>query len=211
MVVYLLVTSAMIYMLPMRIMAGSSLVATDATDIAFGAIGGGFIAALICLSVLGATNGSVYTSPRLTFAMAEQKQFFSAAAIVHKKYQTPGNAFLFNFLWMLILVLSGSFYILADMYIFVVWLFNLMLVWGIFILRKKMPAAERPYKVWGYPWLPILVLMFTVFYLGITLYNDIHNYFIGKSPIMNSVFGIILTALGIPLFYYFKKKEAKSK
>ena len=92
------------------------------------------------------------------------------------------------------------------MYIFIVWVFNLMMMIGIFILRKKMPDKERPYRVWGYPWVPILVILFNAFYLIITLVHDIQNYIEGKTRLMNSVFGIMVTATGIPLYYYFRWK-----
>ena len=206
MIVYILITAAMMYILPVGVMAKSSLVATDAMMVAFGTIGGGIVAGLICINVLGTSNGNVFTSPRMTFAMAEQGRFFASTGIVNKKYETPGNAFLIHFVWMLILVLSGSFTILADLYIFIVWLFNLMLVAGVIILRKRMPDAERPYKVWGYPWVPIIVIIFNAFYLVMTLYNDIKNYNMGKSNTINSVIGLVLTAIGIPLYFYFRRK-----
>ncbi|CAN5227605.1 amino acid permease [soil metagenome] len=209
MAIYILITAAMIYMLPVQDMATSSLVAADAARKAFGTVAGGIIALLICISVLGASNASILSSPRITFAMAQQKRFFSAAGRIHPTFKTPGAAMLLHLSWMIVLVLSGSFYILADMYIFIVWVFNLMLMYGVFILRRKMPHAERPYKVWGYPWMPILVLLFNLFYLVIMLYNDIHNYLSGKTHIMSSVSGLVLTALGIPLYWYFKRKRAK--
>jgi APA family basic amino acid/polyamine antiporter len=209
MIVYLLITAAMMYVLPIGVMAKSTLVASDATELVFGTVGGGLIAGLICLNVLGTSNGNVFTAPRMTFAMAEQKRFFGWTGIINKKYQTPGNAFLIHFAWMLVLVLSGSFTILADIYIFVVWLFNLMLVAGVIILRKRMPHAERPYKVWGYPYVPVIVIIFNAFYLVITLYNDIRNYNTGKSATINSVIGLALTAIGIPLYFYFRRKYKK--
>jgi len=75
---------------------------------------------------------------------------------------------------------------------------------GLFILRKKMPDKERPYRVWGYPWVPILVILFNASYLIITLVDDIQNYVDGRTRLMNSVFGIVVTAAGIPLYYYFR-------
>jgi APA family basic amino acid/polyamine antiporter len=142
----------------------------------------------------------------MTFAMARDGQFFKMAGKVHPKFQTPGNALLVHLGLMILMVLSGSFFILADMYIFIVWVFNLMLMIGIFILRKKMPEKERPYRVWGYPWVPIVVILFNAFYLIITLVDDIQNYIDGKTRLMNSVFGIMVTAAGIPLYYYFRWK-----
>jgi len=209
MIIYMLITASMMYILPVQNMAVSQLVASDAAKIAFGAIGGGIIALLICMSVLGPTNSTILSAPRLTFAMANHKNFFAWAGKIHPKFQTPGKAIMLHLLWMMFMVISGSFNILADMYIFIVWVFNIMLMYGLFILRKKMPHAERPYKVWGYPWMPIFVILFNAFYLIAMLYNDISNYINGKTHIMNSVFGLALTATGIPLYWYFKKKYKK--
>jgi APA family basic amino acid/polyamine antiporter len=210
-VIYLLINAAMIYVLPVDKMAGSSLVASDAATIAFGVIGGGLIAFLISFSVMGTTASNVFTSPRMTFAMAQDGQFFKMVGKIHPKFNTPGNALLVHLSLMILMVLSGSFYILADMYIFIVWVFNLMLMTGIFILRKKMPDKERPYRVWGYPWVPILVILFNAFYLIITLVHDIQNYIEGKTRLMNSVFGIVVTAAGIPLYYYFRWRYKNKK
>ena len=210
-VIYLLINAAMIYVLPVDRMAGSSLVASDAATVAFGVIGGGLIAFLISFSVAGTTASNVFTPPRMTFAMARDGQFFETAGKVHPKFQTPGNALLIHLGLMILMVLSGSFFILADMYIFIVWTFNLMLMIGLFILRKKMPDKERPYRVWGYPWIPVLVILFNAFYLIITLVDDIQNYMEGKTRLMNSVFGIAVTAAGIPLYYYFRWKYKNKK
>ena len=201
----------MLYVLPVDKMAGSTLVASDAAAVAFGAIGGGLVAFLIGLAVLGTTSANIFTPPRMTFAMAQNKRFFQIAGKVHPRFQTPGNALLIHLVIMVIMVLSGSFFILADMYIFIVWVFNLMMMAGLFILRKKMPERERPYKVWGYPWMPVLVIIFNAFYLIITLVDDIQNYIDGKTRLMNSVFGIAVTALGIPLYWYFKWKYRDKK
>jgi APA family basic amino acid/polyamine antiporter len=70
-----------------------------------------------------------------------------------------------------------------------------------------MPGADRPYKVMGYPIVPAIFILFTVFYLITTVYNDINNYIAGKAPFINSILGILLTAIGIPLFFYFKGRN----
>ena len=209
--IYVVITAAMMYILPVQSMASSSLVAADATRNVFGLVGGGIIAFLICLSVLGATSCTILSSPRITYAMAREKNFFSWAGKIHPKYNTPSNAILLHLLWTIPLIFSGSFYILADMYIFMVFVFNIMLVYGLFILRRKMPDAERPYKVWGYPWMPILVLLVNAFYLVVMLYNDIDNYLTGKTHIINSVFGLLLTAVGAPFYWYFKRKKKQEE
>src|SRR4029078_10275825 len=70
-----------------------------------------------------------------------------------------------------------------------------------------MPGVERSYRVKGYPILPGVFILFTGFYLATTVYNDIDNYARGKVPFINSVLGMLLTAIGIPLYYYFKRKS----
>jgi APA family basic amino acid/polyamine antiporter len=205
--IYLVVNVAMMYVLPIDQMAGSSLVASDAAMVAFGAVGGGIIAFLIVLSVLGSTQVNVLTPPRLSFAMAQRGRYFRAAGVVHPRFNTPGNALLIHLGVMVAMTLSGSFYILTDMYIFIVWVFNLMMMAGLFILRKKYPWKERPYKVWGYPWMPLLVILFNGGYLLLTLYDDVRNYLDGKTPVMNSVFGLVVVALGIPLYIYFRRGQ----
>jgi APA family basic amino acid/polyamine antiporter len=205
-IIYVLVTMAYMYVLPIGEMAKSPLVASDATAKVMGAAGGTFIAILIVVSTFGAVSVNLLTNARVVFAMSEAKSFFQWAGKVHPRFQTPGNSVLILGTWSCLFVLSGSFDILADMFIFMSWVFYGLVVLGVFILRKKMPAAERPYKAWGYPLVPAIFVLFTLFYIGTTLYTDIHNYLTGQATIINSVFGIILTALGIPFYFYFQRK-----
>lgn len=96
------------------------------------------------------------------------------------------------------------------MLIFVSWVFYAMGAYGVFILRKKMPDVHRPYKVWGYPYIPLLFVTFASAFVIITLYTDIHAYVSGQSEIINSVFGMLLVALGIPFYIYFESKKKQS-
>jgi APA family basic amino acid/polyamine antiporter len=208
-IIYVLVTLAYMYVLPIDTMAKSKLVASDAIGKALGNIGGGIVAILIIVSTFGATSANLLANARVVFAMGESKTFFPQAAKVHPKYKTPGNAVIILGIWSSLLVLSGSFDLLADMFIFVSWIFYGLVILGLFILRKKMPNAERPYKAWGYPVIPLIFMVFTAIYIATTLYNDINNYVQDRSPFINSVFGLILTAIGIPLYFYFKAKNKK--
>jgi APA family basic amino acid/polyamine antiporter len=205
--VYGLINVAYTYILPIDQIAHSSFVASDAATKAFGAIGGGLIATLVILSTFGTTNGNILATARVSFAMAQEKRFFSWAGKVQPKFKTPGNALAVHAIWTSLLVLSGSFDMLTDMLVFVSWLFYGFGAYGIFILRKKMPDANRPYKVWGYPYLPAFFILFTCFFLVMTLYNDILNYLNGTSELINSLFGLLLTFLGIPLYFYFRSSK----
>jgi len=206
-IVYALINIAFFYVLPIDVMASSSLVASDAAEKVMGIAGGGLIALLIVISAFGATNVNVLTNARVVFAMSEDKTFFSFAGKVHPRFQTPGNAVIVIGVLSILFVISGSFDILADMFVFMSWVFYALCVIGVFVLRRKFPDIQRPYKVNGYPWVPGIFVVFTLFYIGTTLYNDIVNYRNGNSPMINSVIGLLLTLAGVPLYFYFKRKQ----
>jgi APA family basic amino acid/polyamine antiporter len=159
------------------------------------------------ISTLGAVNGNVLPCARITFAMGEEKQFVNWVGKVHPRFNTPGNALWLHGIWSSLFVLTGSFDMLTDLFVFITWIFYGFAGVGIFILRKKMPDAIRPYRVWGYPWVPIIFIAFTIFYFVITIYNDVSNYIHGRTAMINSVLGLLLTATGIPMYWYLKRKR----
>jgi APA family basic amino acid/polyamine antiporter len=207
--VYVLTTLAYNYVLPVSEMAKSPLVAADAMGKVVGVAAAGLISGLIAFTAFGAAHVNLLTNARITFAMGEEGSFFPWTGRVHPRFGTPGNAVIVIGVWSILFVLSGSFDILADMFVFMSWVFYGLTGLGLFILRRKMPGAPRPYKVWGYPWLPLIFVAFTLFYLVTTIYGDIEAYRSGKSPIINSVFGLVLTATGIPFYLYFERKKRK--
>lgn len=205
--VYLAVNVGLIYVLGIDGMANSKMVASDAAVASFGQAGGALVAVFICISVIGTVNSCVLSQTRLTYGMAKDGLFLRSLARIHPRFSTPANAFLLHWVFMVLFVLTGSFYMLTDMYIFIVWFFNLFLVGGLFILRRRMPQAERPYKVWGYPWMPALVFAGSSLYLLTVLYSDITNYLDGKAAVVNSLSALVLTVTGIPLYYFFRTKK----
>ncbi len=206
MLIYTTISVAYLFVLDINSVAASSFVASDAAQLAMGGIGGGLIALLVIISGIGATNGNILATARVTFAMAQEQRFFRWTSVIHPTYQTPGNALTLHATWTCLLVLSGSFDMLTDMLIFVSWLFYGLSALGVFILRKKMPNAERPYRVWGYPFVPAIFIAITTFFLVVTLYSDINNYLQGNSEVINSLLGLSLVAWGIPLYFYFQHR-----
>jgi APA family basic amino acid/polyamine antiporter len=202
--IYCAVILAYLYVLPIGAIAASPLVAADAAKAILGSTGGAIIALLVIISTFGTTHGNILATARVSFAMAREKQFFETIGRIHPRFGTPANALLLHGLWTSLLVLSGSFDTLTDMLIFVSWLFYGLSALGVFILRKKMPDAPRPYRVWGYPYVPALFVGFTVTYLVSTLIHDIAAYLAGQAVIINSVFGIVLTIIGLPLYWFYK-------
>jgi APA family basic amino acid/polyamine antiporter len=208
--IYLLVNQAYLYVLPVESIAGSSLVAADAISIAIGKTGGAIVAAMIVICTLGAVNGNTLSTCRITYAMGQDKVFLPWAGKTHKKFSTPGNALWLHGIWTSLFIITGSFDMLADMFVFITWIAYGAGAVGIFLLRKKMAEVPRPYRIWGYPIIPILFIIFTAFYLVTTIWNDVSNYLAHRQPVINSVLGMLITALGVPVYYYYKWRRSKT-
>ena len=206
-IVYVLVNQAYLYVLPVEKIASSSLVASDAMAVVFGNTGEAIVAAMIVICTLGTINGNIMATVRVTYAMGKDKLFLPWAGKEHKRFQTPGNALWLHAVWISILIVSGSFDMLADMMVFISWIAYGLGAVGIFMLRKKMPDAERPYKIWLHPFVTLLFIVFTALFLIITVYNDVTNYLHHRQPVVNSLLGIVIAALGIPFYFYFRKKK----
>lgn len=209
-VIYVLVNQAYLYVMPVEQIAGSTLVAADAMSISWGTTGGAIIAALIVICTLGAINGNTLAVARVTYVMGKDKSFLPWAGKEHRRFQTPGNALILHCIWICMFIITGSFDMLADMMVFMTWMFYGLGAVGVFILRRKMADAERPYKIWMHPFVTLLYIAFTTFFLGATIYNDVTNYIAGTQPVINSLLGLLITALGIPLYFYYKRKRKQS-
>jgi APA family basic amino acid/polyamine antiporter len=208
--VYLLVNQAYLYVLPVEKVAASSLVASDAIAVALGTTGSAIVAAMIVICTLGAINGNAMATARVTFAMGRDRVFLPWAGQVHRSFQTPANALLLHAVWTIMFIVSGSFDMLADMFVFITWIAYGLGAVGIFMLRRRMPRAERPYRIWGHPFVTILFILFSACFLVITVYNDISNYLNHRQPVVNSILGIFITLLGVPLYYYYRRKNART-
>lgn len=208
-VVYLLVNQAYLYVLPVDAMAGSSLVASDAIAVALGKTSEAIVAALIVICTFGAINGNIMATTRITYAMSCDRLFFAWAGKESRQSGAPVNALWLHAAWTIVFIISGSFDMLADMFTFISWIAYLCGAVGIILLRRKIPDAPRPYRMWGYPVVPLLFILFTLFYLFTTVRNDVINYITGKTPVINSLLGILITAAGLPLYYYFRNRSKK--
>ncbi|HEY3251587.1 MAG TPA: amino acid permease, partial [Ignavibacteria bacterium] len=200
-VVYILVNLAYFYVLPVDVIKDSTLVASDVMNKAVGSWGGAFVAIAVMVSTFGTTNGTILVSARVYYAMAKDRLFFRKLEDVHHKYRTPGVSIIIQGLWASLITMTGSFDQLTDMLIFVSWIFYGIGAYGVFVLRKKMPDAERPYKAFGYPVLPAIFVLFSAFFVGFSVWYNVRN----------AVFGLILVAMGIPLYFYFRKNQTTDK
>ena len=180
--------------------AGNKIAAVEAVRSFWGDNGALFISVLILVTTLGCCNGTVYSSARPYYAMAKEGLFFKRVTKLNNKH-APVNSLLYQCVWACLLVLSGTFDQLTDMIIFAVFIYYGATTLGVFILRKKMPDAPRPYKVWGYPIVPAVVIIFCTCLIFNTIYSRPRE----------AAIGVILMLTGVPMYYWFKKKNIQSE
>ncbi len=205
--IYVLVNQAYLYVLPVEAVAASNLVASDAMRVALGQTSEAVVAAMIVICTFGAINGNIMATARITYAMGRDRVFAPWAGKEHSRFGTPGNALWLHGSWTCLFILTGSFDMLADMFVFITWIAYGLGAAGIFMLRKREPLAERPYRIWGHPWITLLFIAFSAFYLVSTLWNDISNYLSHRQPVINSLLGLLITAAGIPFYFFFRKRN----
>ena len=195
-VLYIMINIAYLKVLPMDSLIGELKVGEATAKSLYGpGIAGAFVVVVI-ISMFGSLNGNILVGPRISYAMAKDELFFSKAADVHPKFHTPGNAIMIQGFWASVLALSGTFEEIITLVLFVNFMMWIASSSTVFVLRKKQPELERPYKVWGYPYVPAFFIIFSSAIM-------INTFF--ESP-QQSLMGIGLTLLGIPAYLYWNKK-----
>jgi APA family basic amino acid/polyamine antiporter len=178
--------------------AKSDRVAVSAANVIFGETGTYVIAVMIMISTFGCNNGLILAGARVYHTMAGDGLFFKKAANLNQ-FQVPAWALWAQCIVASLLCLSGKYGDLLDMVSFVVVIFYVLTIIGIFILRKKQPDVERPYKAVGYPFLPALYICMGIgFCILLLLFKREYTW-----P------GLLITLLGVPL-YYFAAGRAKN-
>jgi basic amino acid/polyamine antiporter, APA family len=176
--------------------AGNTIAAVESVKVFWGTGGVVFISFLILLSTFGCTHATILSNARTSFAMAKEGLFFPKMAKVNKA-KVPGNALWYQGVWACLLVLSGTFDQLTDMLIFAAFIYYGATTLGVFILRRKMPNAPRPYKVLGYPIVPGIFIIFCVVLIINTIITRPRE----------AGIGLTLILLGIPFYYWFSRKS----
>ena len=200
---YLLINAAYFYVLSPGEVASvpeSSSVAAEAASRFMGRSAAAVMSAGLMISAYGTLHTTMLTGPRIPFALARGGLLPSALGLVSVR-AVPAVAVLMIGVWALVLSVSGTFDILTDIYIFVLWVFYGMTGAAVFILRRRCPDAERPYRVWGYPVVPVLFLAVTAFLLINTLV---------ATP-GRAVAGLGLIAAGLPVYAYFGRRLGAAK
>jgi APA family basic amino acid/polyamine antiporter len=200
---YLLINTAYFYVLtPLEVasVAESSSVASEVASRFFGAGVAGLMSAGLMISAYGTLHTTLLSGPRVPFALARAGLLPERLAKISGS-GVPAVAIVTVGVWSIVLAVSGTFDILTDIYIFVLWVFFGMNGLAIFILRRRFPDAVRPYRIWGYPVVPALFLLVTIYLLI--------NTFVATPG--RAIAGIGLIIVGLPIYEYFNRRGRASE
>lgn len=194
--IYLLTNLTYFYVLSAAEVGAAPRVAADAMRRVLGGAGGAAVSVAAMISIFAALNGSILSGSRVPFAMSRGGLFFSAIGRVHPKFRTPGPAIVLLGAVSCLITLSGRYRELYTLVIFPSWILYGMTAAAVIVLRRKRPDLPRPYRVPGYP----LVPLFFVFVALALLYSTLRS-----SP-RESGIGLGLIAAGLPFYFYWKKQ-----
>lgn len=198
--IYVLLNMVFLYTLPIDYFiqlyeTPNKIAAIEVANQILGKIGVLFVGCLILVTTLNATNSTIMMSARIFYAMSRDSLFFKKASSVHPKFQTPYFSLFIQAIWSILLIWSGSFDQLTDILVFASFIYYGSTALGVIILRIKSPNLERKYNVVGYPFVPAFFVIFCLFLLIITIYNQPNE----------ALMGLGLITTGIPFYLFWKK------
>lgn len=175
--------------------ATNDRVGTAAAEMIFGNPATIIMAVFIMISTFGCNNGIILSGARVYYAMAKDGLFFKKAGELNSK-GVPAFSLWIQCGWACLLCLTGTYGDLLDYTVFAILVFYILTIFGVFVLRKKQPNTPRPYKAFGYPVIPAIYLLFAIgLCVNLLIYKPIPSWA-----------GVGIVALGIPVFYLWKKK-----
>jgi basic amino acid/polyamine antiporter, APA family len=195
--IYVLTNLAYLYVLSAPEVGGSQRVAADMMRRVAGPSGAAIVSVAAIVSILASLNGVILSGSRVPYAMARDGYFFAWVGRL-SRFQTPAASLVLQGGWSVLLLASGRFEDLINMVIFTEWILFGMTTAGVLVLRKKRPEMARPYRVWGYPLVPIAFVLVA----GALLYATLR-----ESP-RESGLGLGLIVIGLPFYYYWNRRYA---
>lgn len=195
--IYVAVNIAYLYALTIEEMKGTTRIAERAATVLVGPAGATFIALTVVVSTFGNNAAAILAGSRLLFAMASDGVFLPAASRVHSRYRTPHVAIVALTIWAALLALSGTYEQLFTYVMFASILFSVATGVALFRLRRTMPNRHRPYRTWGYPFVPLVFILGSAAFVINTLL---------ERPV-ESLAGLGLLALGLPAYWYWGKRR----
>jgi APA family basic amino acid/polyamine antiporter len=197
MALYLLINLVYFRVLSLEAIASSSRIGEAAGIALFGVTGGQLIAAAVVVSTFGCLSSTILTCARIYQPMAEDGVFFPALARVHPRYRTPGASLIAQAAWSIVLAFSGTYEQLYTYAVFAAFVFHIATAVAVIHLRRTRPEVPRPYRTWGYPWVPIVFAIAAIAFVVNTLI---------ERP-MESFLGLGLVALGLPAYAWWRRRR----
>ncbi|MGL4450395.1 MAG: APC family permease [Sarcina sp.] len=202
MAVYVIINVVFVMVVPADQIAASATPASIVAQKLFGNIGAKIIDIGILISIFGTLNGYTLTAPRVPFALATTGLLpFSKTFAKLNKANVPANATWLMAILGILYALSGQFNLLSNLTIFTIWIFYSLIFIGVFKLRKQKPDLHRPYKVIGYPIIPIVAILGGLFVVINQLFMS------GLQSSVIALSGLIITLIGFPMYFYMEKKK----
>ena len=175
--------------------AATTRVGAALAERTLGSIGATVVSVTVLISIVGAINGCILTAARIPFAQAQDGLFFRRFGRVHPRFETPAFAIVMQGLWTAVLVVSGSYENLYSYSIVAAWIFYMLSVAAVFVLRRKMPDLARPYRMWGYPYTLAVFTLVSVWFVV--------NAFVTEPGPSFTALGIV--AAGIPIYLLWRR------
>ena len=199
-VVYLAMNLTYVYAMPLTEVAKHETIAATAAEMLFSPRAANWLSAVIALSCFGAMASCTLSGARVYYAMARDGVFFQRMAEVHPKWRTPALSLIGQAVWACLLTLSGRYDQLYTYVIYGMVLSYTLTVIGLFVLRRKRPDAERPYRCTGYPWLPAIYVLLGGWWTMNTIFTRPKE----------ALAGTFIVLLGVPGYVYWKRQRSKS-
>lgn len=192
---YTLLNVVYVRTLTLEQMVATSRIGESAALVLFGPIGARLISAAVLVSTFGCISSTILYAARIYLPMAQDGVFLPSLAKIHPRYKTPAACILAQGVWAVLLTFSGSYEQLYTYVVFAVVLFHTLTGAAVFVLRKKRPEAERPYRTWGYPLVPAVFVVASAALTGNTLF---------EKP-TESLIGLAILALGVPAYLHWRR------
>lgn len=197
---YTLMNLVYVRALPMSVMTETPRIGEATAQVLFGPWGARLITAAVLVSTFGCISSTILYAARIYLPMAEDGVFFPALARIHPRHRTPSASILAQGLWSVLLTFSGSYEQLYTYVVFAVVLFHGLTGTAVLVLRRTRPDAPRPYRTWGYPFVPIVFVVAMMAMAANTLV---------EKP-KESLFGLAILALGLPAYAWWRRSSRRA-
>jgi APA family basic amino acid/polyamine antiporter len=197
-VLYVLMNVVYVRALPVEAMGAAPRIGEAAAAVLFGSTGARLVSLAVVFSTFGCLSSTILYCTRIYLAMARDGVFFRSMARIHPRHRTPSVSIVTQGVWAIALTFSGTYEQLYTYVVFAVFVFHAATGVAVFVLRRRRPEQPRPYRVWGYPVVPVVFILTSMAFVANTLV---------ERP-MESLWGLGLLVLGLPAYFFWRSRPA---